>query len=315
MRLDPLGTAVFLPGVICLLLALVWGGVEYPWSSGRIVALLTIFAVSMFVFAYIEHRTKDNAMLPISLLRQLSVSFGALYMLLFSSSYFVIVYYTPLFFQVVKDASPTDSGLMCLPSMISMVLLSFLTGGIITKSGLYTPFLYVGAGLLTLGSGLITTWNTTTGSPKWIGYQVIFGAGAGIGVQLPVVIIQLLLQSHLIPTGTAIMIFAQTLGGAVFVAVGQTLLINKLSTGLNAVLPGGDAVSINSIGSVDILASVPSSYIADVKNVYSNALTTSWYISVALGAAAVVVALGVPHRRFKTERNAEGPGGETSEKD
>lgn len=30
-QLDPFGLALLLPGVICLLLALQWGGLEYPW--------------------------------------------------------------------------------------------------------------------------------------------------------------------------------------------------------------------------------------------------------------------------------------------
>ena len=30
-QLDPIGVALLLPGVICLLLALQWGGLEYPW--------------------------------------------------------------------------------------------------------------------------------------------------------------------------------------------------------------------------------------------------------------------------------------------
>lgn len=30
-QLDPIGLTLLLPGVICLLLALQWGGLEYPW--------------------------------------------------------------------------------------------------------------------------------------------------------------------------------------------------------------------------------------------------------------------------------------------
>ncbi|KAK3044383.1 MFS sugar transporter, partial [Coniosporium uncinatum] len=38
-QFDLLGTAVFLPGVICLLLALQWGGSKYPWGNWRIIIL------------------------------------------------------------------------------------------------------------------------------------------------------------------------------------------------------------------------------------------------------------------------------------
>lgn len=35
-QFDPLGTAVFIPAIICLLLALQWGGSKYSWGSGRV---------------------------------------------------------------------------------------------------------------------------------------------------------------------------------------------------------------------------------------------------------------------------------------
>jgi MFS family permease len=36
-HLDPLGAALLLPAVICLVLALQWGGSEYAWNSWRII--------------------------------------------------------------------------------------------------------------------------------------------------------------------------------------------------------------------------------------------------------------------------------------
>lgn len=40
---DWIGTAVLIPCIVCLLLALQWGGYEYPWSNGRIIALFVLF--------------------------------------------------------------------------------------------------------------------------------------------------------------------------------------------------------------------------------------------------------------------------------
>jgi len=37
-QLDFFGTAAFVPGIVCLLLALQWGGFDYPWRSARIIA-------------------------------------------------------------------------------------------------------------------------------------------------------------------------------------------------------------------------------------------------------------------------------------
>lgn len=42
LELDPIGTVIFVPVIVCLLLALQWGGVTYDWSNGCIIALFVI---------------------------------------------------------------------------------------------------------------------------------------------------------------------------------------------------------------------------------------------------------------------------------
>lgn len=59
--LDPLGTIVFTPSIICVLLALQWGGVDYAWSNGRIIALFVLFGVLLITFIVIQVLMKDNA--------------------------------------------------------------------------------------------------------------------------------------------------------------------------------------------------------------------------------------------------------------
>ena len=46
--LDLIGLAVLIPCVVCLLLALQWGGINYPWSDGRIITLLVVCCVREF---------------------------------------------------------------------------------------------------------------------------------------------------------------------------------------------------------------------------------------------------------------------------
>ena len=48
--LDPIGTLTFVPSIVCLLIALQWGGTTYAWSDGRIIALLTVFCILLVGF-------------------------------------------------------------------------------------------------------------------------------------------------------------------------------------------------------------------------------------------------------------------------
>ena len=53
-RLDPIGTILFVPSVVCLLLALQWGGTTYAWNNGRIIALLVIFCAALLAFVAVQ---------------------------------------------------------------------------------------------------------------------------------------------------------------------------------------------------------------------------------------------------------------------
>jgi MFS family permease len=58
---DVYGTLVFIPAIICLLLALQWGGTKYPYSDGRIIALFVIFGVLISIFIAIQFWKQDSA--------------------------------------------------------------------------------------------------------------------------------------------------------------------------------------------------------------------------------------------------------------
>ena len=72
-QFDPLGTALFVPSIICLLLALQWGGTTYPWSDGRIIALFVLFGVLLIAFVAVQIWMGESAtgnLMPSKLLKQ-----------------------------------------------------------------------------------------------------------------------------------------------------------------------------------------------------------------------------------------------------
>ena len=51
-RMDPVGAALFIGAVCCLLLALTWGGQTYAWGSSRIVGLFVGFGAVTALFCF-----------------------------------------------------------------------------------------------------------------------------------------------------------------------------------------------------------------------------------------------------------------------
>lgn len=94
--LDPLGLGALAPAVVCLLLALQWGGITYAWSDGHIVALLVLCGVFALAFIVIEFWEGDKAMLPSRIFTQQSISYASFYGFCTSGAIYVLTYYLPV---------------------------------------------------------------------------------------------------------------------------------------------------------------------------------------------------------------------------
>jgi hypothetical protein len=92
-QFDPFGTIIFVPSVICLLLALQWGGSKYPWNDGRIIALFVLFAVFISVFIGIQIWKQETATVPPRIVKNRSIAAGIWYALSLGSSFFILVYF------------------------------------------------------------------------------------------------------------------------------------------------------------------------------------------------------------------------------
>ena len=279
-ELDLVGASILVPGIICLLLAVQWGGSTYPWNNSRIIGLFVGAGLLIILFIYSQIRLGDKATLPPRILKQRTVGAAGAFVFFFGAAIFVLMYYLPLYLQAVKGSSPTRSGIQILPLMLSAVLTSILAGIYVTLVGYYTPLLIFSAALMTVGAGLITTFGVDTVFGKWFGYQIITGLGAGVAFNVPLVAVQTVLPMEDIPIGTVSTMFFQSLGGALFIAVAQSVFQNGLISGLKKDAPELDpklmvntgATAIRSvlkqIGREDQLRPVTMAYTSGLKDTY-----------------------------------------------
>lgn len=165
------------------------------------------------------------------------------------------------------------------------------SGVLTTKLGYYTPFVYGSVVLMSIGAGLLTTLTPESGHSKWIGYQVLFGFGTGLGFQQPVIAAQTVLKLEDIPIGTAALLFIQLLGGALFVSVGSNIFNNKLVSNLAAALPGQNPGAIVSAGATSLKETVSLQDLPTVIIAYNDALTKTFEIALILGCLSALGAV------------------------
>jgi hypothetical protein len=292
VRLDPLGTLLFLPGIFSFLLALQWGGVSYPWNNARIIALFVVAGVLVIGFIIIQAWRREDATVPPRIIRQRSVLSGAIYSACVGGALVSMLYTLALWFQAVKGTTAVHSGIDTIPLVLSLVVGAIFSGGVVTKTGYYAPWIFVCSILMSIGTGLMTTFQRDTGHATWIGYQVLLGLGIGTGMQQPSLAAQAVLSQADVPIGVSMMFFAQSLGGAVFVCIGQSLFTNYLSSNLTR-LPGIDVETLLSVGTTDIVTIVPPNQLSAVLDVYNAGLREAFIVALAVSCLSIVPALGI----------------------
>ncbi|KAL1881855.1 hypothetical protein Daus18300_000908 [Diaporthe australafricana] len=299
-QLDPIGLTLLLPGVICLLLALQWGGLEYPWRNGRIIALLTLAGCLLSGFIAVQIFKPKTATIPPRIFCQRSILAGFCATFCIGSSMMIMVYYLPIYFQAIKGVNAVDSGIRLLPMVLPMVVSSIASGVLISKIGYYTPFMLAGVVLLSIGAGLLTTLQIDTSQGKWVGYQVLYGFGMGQTFQAPNLAAQTVLPTVDVPIGTSLMFFAQLLGGSIFISVGQNVLNNELLKNLSGV-PGFDASSILQAGATT-LTQLAEPLRTTVLLAYNEALRKVFQVGLIMTCLTILGAASLEWRSVKSKK-------------
>jgi hypothetical protein len=218
------------------------------------------------------------------------------------ASFFITAYYLPIWFQVVKGVSAYESGITNIPILLAVVIGTSLSGALVTKIGYCAPFMLVSSLLTSVGAGLITTFEPDTGSQKWIGYQVVIGLGIGVGLQLPVIAVQTVLDMSDIPSATALMFFLQLFGASVFISVGESVLTNKLVSYISQNIPGVDAIATASAGATNIRTIIPSEYLQGVIQAYNDGLTDIFKIVLVMACLTTIGSVAMEWKSVKAKK-------------
>jgi MFS family permease len=183
LHLDPVGIALTMAAIICFILGLQYAGTRYAWNSSQVVGLLVGFVALIAALIAWSIYLDEYAMLIPRLFKKRALWSVCPYQFFFLGDLILLLYYLPIYFQSVKGASAIQSGIDNLPIVAAVALFCVLGGIFVSKTGLPTPAMFVGALFGTVGCGLLYTLEVDTPAPKWIGYQILVGSAIAFSVQ------------------------------------------------------------------------------------------------------------------------------------
>lgn len=125
-------------------------------------------------------------------------------------------------------------------------------------------------------------------------------------------VVQAVVEKTELAIATAVLMWAQFIGMAVFVSVAQTIFVSTLKTALQDFAPSVDAGRAIEAGATAFAASVPAEIRPGVLKAYSKAITSTSYLGVALSTLALIASIGVWNTRVEMKIKNTAPVAEKS---
>ncbi|KAF5672710.1 major facilitator superfamily transporter [Fusarium denticulatum] len=275
-RLDLVGFVMFAGASTMLMLALQWGGTTYAWSSAVTIGLFCGSAASLTAYVAWSWNRGDESLIPPVLLKQ-RVVIACFFLTLFMiGSALMLSYWLPVYFQAVLGQSPVGSGVSMLPNILASVVFSIVGGIMISKVGYYLPQAVIGTALLTVATGLCSTFDPYTSTGKWVGYQFLAGVGRGLMQQVPYTAIPHSCSQQMIPIAMSFMVLGHS----------------SLESLLRDYAPKIDAATVTAAGAsaADMRKLIPAEQLTGVIKAYSLSIDRVFYLGTGSAAAMFLAA-------------------------
>jgi EmrB/QacA subfamily drug resistance transporter len=308
-KIDYVGTALLAAGATCVVLLTSLGGTTFGWSSAPIIGLGVGAVVATVGFVLAERRAAEPV-LPLRLFRNRVFSAASAVGLVIGFAMFGTLTYLPQYMQIVKGASPTESGLRLLPMMAGLLLTSIGTGRLVTRWGHYKIFPIAGTAVMTLGLYLLSLLTPTTSIALSSLYMFVLGTGIGASMQVLVIAVQNAVSYSDLGVATAGATFFRSIGGsfgtAAFGAVFSAVFPRNLAVALHGrALPAG--LSATSGASPAVLERLPAPLHTAFVDAYATSLHTVFLMAVPAGALAFALSWTLKELPLRTTTRAPDP--------
>ncbi|KAF2632135.1 MFS general substrate transporter [Macroventuria anomochaeta] len=272
-NIDLAGVVFLICAIVSLLLALQWGGFTYTWSNSKTRGTLLGFGLIITVFIAIQFYQRDKATIPERVFKQRTI-----------------------LFQAIKGTTAEESGIRTIAYLVSITVSSIVIGAAITVVGWYVLFMWFGSAVFAIGAGMLYT------------LEILAGVGAGAGVQIPFIAVQVVSSVKDMPTANACVLFSNSLGGALSVFIAQDIFVNTLGKEIPK-YSNFDSQVVAQVGATNLGKLVPPEQLSGVLYGYNNAIVTAFVLAIATSCMAFLVSLGQKQKSVKEKKLMHGGGG------
>ena len=315
---------------ICLvpLLTVAEQGRTWGWGDGRSIACFAVGGAGLVLFIVAEKLMKEDALIPLRFFGNRTFSITAAGGFLVGMGMFGGLALLPLYLQIVRGATPTESGLQLLPLTAGLMLGSIVSGQLISRTGKYKIFPVLGGALMVGGLLLVHTVGVDT--PYWRTgvFMAVFGFGLGLVMQPITLAVQNAMEPSEIGVATSSATFFRqmgaTAGTAIFLSILFATVGDKIGTAFGAdtgakaalaspavaadpanapivALARGAGVGSSALNDTSFLAKVAPVLARPFKTGFSDSMDMIFLLAAAILVLAFVLFLFLPQLALRTK--------------
>ncbi|MCW2691610.1 MAG: hypothetical protein JWM67_214 [Mycobacterium sp.] len=229
--LDFAGAAALIVALVPLLTVLEQGR-SWGWGSPRSLLCYVVAAAGLVAFVLAERRIGDDALIPLRFFRDRTFTLSTIAGILTGAAMFGGIALLPLYLQIVKGATPTQSGLLLLPLTVGLMIGSLLSGQLISRTGRYKIFPVAGTALMVAGMTLLHFVGADTPLLVTSIYMSVFGFGLGNVMQPITLAVQNALPPRDIGVATSSATFFRQMGATIGTAVFLSVLFSTVGNNI-----------------------------------------------------------------------------------
>jgi EmrB/QacA subfamily drug resistance transporter len=308
-KVDYLGTVLLAIGLSAIVLLTTLGGNTYDWGSAQIVGLGVVGIVALVAFWFAEKRA-DEPILPPSLWHNGVFRVTSAIGFVVGFALFGSLTFLPLYQQVVRGLSPTESGLALLPVMAGVLTASIGSGQLITRTGRYKHFPILGTALATVALVLFSRLGARTGVFETGVYMLLLGLGLGFTMQVLVLAVQNAVPYEMLGVATSGATLFRSMGGALGTAILGAVFSTRLGDLLAAQLPAGPASAAVEGGQANPaqLERLPGAMRAAYIDSFTDSLDLVFVVAAAVMAVAFLLSWSLEERPLRKTVETAGVG-------
>lgn len=321
--IDYVGSAFLTVTIVALLLAFSLAGSgpgEYAWTSWQIIGLFGLTILGLIAFMITETKVK-SPVLPLALFKNDIVTLSNIALFLLSAGMMGVMIYAPFFIQGVKGISPSGSGYMMMPMSIVMVFATAFAGLFMTKTGKYKAMAITGLSTAAVGITLLSTISAATPIYLMILFLSIIGIGLGLCMPVFSLTVQNAVPLRELGVASASSQLFRNLGNTIGVGILGSVMSSRMAKRMmemfsseqaaeQSQLPPGQAEQMEALMNPEILLDQPkleeiqaqmpadllpfaNQMIDAIRDVFSDALTTTFFAGAIIMFVGVIVAIFV----------------------